>query len=73
MGRKKMSTSPSEHLTDNQVHNMIAPITRTIEELQRLNQEQRVRIIAGLACFFGCSIEVVERIERAGREGAKRG
>ncbi len=61
-----------EHLFDHQVLAMIEPITEILEVLQPLGVEQRTRIISGVACFFNCEREVVERIERAGRE-AKRG
>jgi hypothetical protein len=62
-----------EFLHDHQVQRMLAPLAHVLAELQPLNREQRIRIVAGLAMFFGISIEVVERIERAGREGAQRG
>lgn len=62
-----------DFLHDHQVQAMIKPIMDVLEALRPMGSEQRIRIIAGVACFFGCSTQVVERIERAGREGVQRG
>lgn len=63
--------APSEHMTDIQVQNMIEPITRIIERLQPLSQEARIRILSGVACFFNVQVEVIDRIERAGKLTSK--
>ena len=63
--------TPSEHLTDIQLQNMVKPITEICETLARLSPEARIRVIAGVACFFGVQLEVVERIERAGKVTSK--
>lgn len=65
------SKTTTEHLTDVQLMNLVKPITHVIDELRGVGEEARIRILAGVACFFNVQEEVIERIERAGRTTAK--
>lgn len=62
---------PSEHMTEIQIERMLKPTQLLIDELRKQPEEARIRMLAGLACFFNVSEEVIERIERAGRTTAK--
>lgn len=60
-----------EHLTEVQLMNLIKPINEVIDALRGVSEEARIRVIAGVSCFFNVQEEVIERIERAGRTTAK--